>query len=140
MLRPTAEARHDRRASRVRRRGFGLPVIVAMLLPLIIFVGALAISYQSSSTRRQTASFFTSYLALELAESAVAEAAHNMRLRDIFDVSKFGNTDDPRWPKYFIRQMIFDGASDPIRQIAGNPPRFPDELDREYRNIYVDAS
>jgi hypothetical protein len=53
-------------------------------------VGSLALSFQSSSTRRFSSSVWMSYVGLETAEAAIAEAAHFLRPEDVFPEARFG--------------------------------------------------
>jgi len=69
------------------RRGLGIPTAMALILPAVILVGALALSLQSSTTRRMTSTVWMSYVALELAESAVSEAAYFLKETHVFPPS-----------------------------------------------------
>jgi hypothetical protein len=76
--------------SQHHRSGFGVPLLVAVSLPIIVLVASLAISYQSSSVRRFSNSTWASYVALEVAESAIAEATHRLTSEHLFDPAIFG--------------------------------------------------
>jgi hypothetical protein len=69
------------------RRGLGIPTAMALIIPAIILVVALVISLQSSTARRMTSTVWMSYVALELAESAISESAHFLRETHVFPPS-----------------------------------------------------
>jgi hypothetical protein len=60
-----------------------------MTLPAVILIGSLALSFQSSTVRRFTSTVWMSYVGLELAEAAIAEASHFLQPADLFDRSLF---------------------------------------------------
>lgn len=68
----------------------GLPLMFSVSVPLLITVGAFAMSQRTSAVRRQVVSSWMSYLAMEQAESALSEAAHRVTIADLFDPAVFG--------------------------------------------------
>lgn len=66
------------------RRGFGIPTMMAGMVPVLVLTVSMAHSFQASSVRRFTSSAWNSYLAAEIAESAIAEAEHRVKAADLF--------------------------------------------------------
>lgn len=62
----------------------------AVSVPLLITVGAFAMSQRTTAVRRQVVSSWMSYVAMEQAESALSEAAHRVTIADLFDPAIFG--------------------------------------------------
>jgi hypothetical protein len=106
-----------------RRKGFGAACLSALALPAIVMVGSLGLSYQSSTARRFTSSVWMSYLGLELAEAAVAEASHVLTPADLFDPQLFGEVSRSKDPaKTLLTAMVAD--------------KLPAEIStREYRDV-----
>lgn len=92
------------------RAGFGTLVIVALSLVLLVVVGSVALSLQSSAARRFTSSTWMATVAYELGESAIAEAAHFLNVEDIFDPRLFGPEDGKRdlLSEVFVRMFKND--------------------------------
>jgi len=126
-------------------KGFGVPTMLALFLPVIILVGALALSIQSSSARRFAVSIWTSYVAVDLAEGAISEASHCVKLTDVFDTDVFSaiyaevksssastlTTSDTAatFPNIFLTKI----SQDFNKSTVSDP--FPSVTKREYRNI-----
>lgn len=64
-------------------RGFGVASLAVLTLPVVILVGGMGLSFQSSTARSFTSTVWMSYLGLELAEAAVAEASHFLKPSDV---------------------------------------------------------
>jgi len=71
-----------------RARGSAIAIVVAFLT--FVAIVSLALSFQSSGLRRMQAQSAFRYFALEIAESAINEAASQVTLGDIFPSSVFG--------------------------------------------------
>ena len=120
------------------RRGLGIPTIIAAILPVIILVGALALSTQSSLARRSTITLWTSYVALDVAEGAIAEASHVLKLEHVFDPMVFKPVYDltsgptpTSFPVALLGCLAKDYKSPPVP----DPLREIPEANREYRTI-----
>lgn len=99
--------------------------MAALSLPAIVMVGAMALSLQSSTARRFTSTVWMSYVGLELAEAAIAEASHVLKPADIFAPELFGNvarTSDPA--SELAKMMVADSL----------PPAITNKAYREIRD------
>lgn len=80
--------------------------MAALSLPAIVMVGAMALSFQSSTARRFTSTVWMSYVGLELAEAAIAEASHVLRPADIFAPELFGGIATSADPANDLAKMM----------------------------------
>jgi hypothetical protein len=108
---------------RIERKGFGVAVIAALSLPAVVLVGSMALSFQSSTARRFTSTVWMSYVGLELAEAAVAEASHFLKPADIFNEELFGGVARAQDPATELAKMM----------VADTLPRAIDQ--KAYREI-----
>lgn len=99
--------------------GFGIATLFAVMIPALILVVAIAHSFQASSVRRFTSASYMQYLSGEICESAIAEAAHLMSVRQMFPDA----TGDANFTTAFMQKILGDQFAD----------LSPD--DREYRSI-----
>lgn len=115
---------------RTERKGFGVACLAALSLPAIVLVGSMALSFQSSTARRFTSTVWMSYVGLELAEAAVAEASHFVKPADIFNEELFGavaRAQDPatELAKLMVADTLPSGISQKayreIQDLAGAP-------------------
>lgn len=87
-----------------KRSGFGIATLSAVMVPALVLVVAVAHMFQATTTRRLTGSAYASYLGGEIAESAIAEAAHLMSLADMFP----GGGAPASFTDTFVQQMLSD--------------------------------
>lgn len=92
------------RNARDARRGFGIATLFAVMIPALVLVVAIAHMFQASTTRRITSAAYSSYLAGEITESAVAEAAHLLSVRHMF--ANVG--DEANFTTAFVQQVLAD--------------------------------
>jgi hypothetical protein len=88
--------------------GFGIATMFAVMIPALILVVAIAHSFQASSVRRFTSASYMQYVQGEICESAIAEAAHLMSVRNVFPDA----TDDASFTGQFVQKILADGFGD----------------------------
>lgn len=115
------------------RRGIGAATMLSLAVPGILLASGLALALQSSSARRFTSSAWASYVAGELAEGALAEAAHATTVSDLFDPAVFGTAPKPEvFAEWLLKRMVEDQAPrDATTDLLPNLPRDR----REYRAV-----
>ena len=86
----------------------GIPTVAAVVIPIVIVIGAIATSFQASSVRRFTSSTWAGYVALEAAESAVALASHQLKLEDLLDPALFGTGTQAQLVERLLDRMAQD--------------------------------
>ena len=99
---------------RTDRQGFGVATLAALSLPALVLVGSMALSFQSSTARRFTSTVWMSYVGLELAEAAVAEASHFLKPADIFADELFGGVGRHADPANELARMMVADALPPL--------------------------
>lgn len=120
----------------IDRRGISAVSLLAFALPGLMMAGGMALGYRTSSARRLEAGVWASYVAGEVAGSAIAEAAHYLRVDDLFDPDVFGRTSRPEdFAAHLLGRMILDDDLSPItRQFKSIS-----EESREYRSVTAGA-
>lgn len=86
-----------------KREGFGIATLSAVMVPALVLVVAIAHMFQATTTRRLSGSAYSTYLGGEIAESAIAEAAHLMSGADMFPGGASTNFTDT-----FVQEMLSD--------------------------------
>lgn len=87
-----------------KRGGFGIATLSAVMVPALVLVVAVAHMFQATTTRRLTSTAYGNYLGGEVAESAIAEAAHLMSVGDMFP----GGGTPATFTDTFVQQMLSD--------------------------------
>lgn len=106
---------------RTDRTGIGAVSLLAAALPGVLLVGGLALALQGSTARRASASAWDGFLAAEVASGAIAEAAHALRVEDLFDPALFGHAARPEtFGEELLDAMVReDGLSPATRAFPG---------------------